>query len=584
MMQTQFERIVINKRLASTVLVALLLAGCGGGGSSSPLTDPDGILGYVPANTPYVFAGVESMPDAALDKLEESSDNVFAAYKTVVSATLEQMAEEGEIEANDEELEVTLSLAEAVIDLLQSDNLRAAGVPRGAQTAVYGVGLLPVARVELSNPVAFEAKIAEIEADIGTDLDTRDIRGASYRYLALDEAQFVIAVIDDYAVLAVTPVDLSEGSIAAVLGLDKPADNIAESGALETLAADYEFTSYGLGYLSISQITEAFIGNAEGVDAELMAMSDASPADISEVCRNDIRSMVAIMPRIVSGYTAVDAGQLASNTVFELRSDIAAGLTAVSAPVPGMGMDHGGLMSFGMSIDSLALRDFLETRFDAYEEEPYACELLAGVQLMIDQARISLNQPLPPVAYSFKGFLGVVDRIEGMDFAGQQPPEVVDARVLVANDNAPALLAMGAMFSPEIAALNLEPNGVPMQLPLPQLAAFATAAYVAMTESALAISVGDGAPERLSELLQSPAAPSQPIVSIRLDAQRYYEFMSEAMKAGNAASGEEEMSEELQDAASTVMTGIGDAMDRISVDVTLTNRGIELPASVTLQD
>ena len=350
------------------------------------------------------------------------------------------------------------------------------------------------------------------------------------------------------------------------------------------MAASYELSNYGLGFFSISRLVETFTDDVAGVNAELLESLNYSASDLPPVCRTELKSAAAIMPRIVSGYTTVTAESVSSNTVIEMRSDIAAGLPAISAPVPGLGSDPGGLISFGMSIDALALREYLEARFDAYEENPYTCELFAGIQPMIDQARISLNRPVPPVAYSFKGFLGVIDRIEGLDFGGQQPPEVVDARFLLANDNAPAILAMGAMFSPDIAMLNLQPDGQPVALPLPQLAALGTTAYVAMTQSALAISVGEGAPEQLTQLLESPSASSQPSVSVRIDGQRYYDFMSEAVRAGNAADTNGEMSEELQDAASTVMVGIGDAVDRISVDVNLTSRGVEIPANVTLQD
>jgi len=586
MTQSIFQRQANPGRFAVAAFTLLLLAACGSGdkGDSSPLTDTDGILGFVPSDTPYVFAAVESMPDAVLDKLEESSDGVLDAYKTVIGASLEQVTDDAETAEEEEQMRVALSLAEAFVDLLRSDNLRAAGIPRGAQMALYGVGVLPVIRIELSNPVAFQAKIAEIEASMGGNLETAGIDGQSYRFFPLDGAQMVIAVVDDYAVGAVTPESISDDMMAAVLGLEKPSDSIAESGALQAMAEAYEFSNYGLGFFSVARLVETFSGGAEGIDAELLALMDYSADDVSPVCRNDLRSAAAVMPRIVSGYTTVMASNVASNTVFEMRSDIAQGLPAISAPVPGLGADPGGLVSFGMSIDALALREFLEARFDAYEADPYTCEFFAGIQPMIDQARISMNQPVPPVAYSFKGFLGVIDRIEGLDFSGQQPPEVVEARFLIANDNAPALLAMGAMFSPEIAMLNLQPDGQPVALPLPQLAAMGTTSFVAMTQSALAISVGDGEPAGLTELLESPAAASQPSVSVRLDGQRYYEFMSEAVKAGNAADGNEEMSEELQEAASTVMAGIGDAIDRISVDVTLTSRGIELPANVTLQD
>ena len=58
----------------------------------------------------------------------------------------------------------------------------------------------------------------------------------------------------------------------------------------------------------------------------------------------------------------------------------------------------------------------------------------------------------------------IIDNLEGLDVATQTPPTSIDGTFLLAMDNAQALVAMGAMFSPEIAALNLQPDGNPVAL------------------------------------------------------------------------------------------------------------------------
>ena len=48
-------------------------------------------------------------------------------------------------------------------------------------------------------------------------------------------------------------------------------------------------------------------------------------------------------------------------------------------------------------------------------------------------------------------------------------------------DNAEGLLAMGAMFSPRICiALNLEPNGEPVRLSMPQVDALGQIVHIAL--------------------------------------------------------------------------------------------------------
>ena len=119
--------------------------------------------------------------------------------------------------------------------------------------------------------------------------------------------------------------------------------------------------------------------------------------------------------------------------------------------------------------------------------------------------------------------------------ATQTPPTSFDGTFLLAMDNAPALVSMGTMFSPELAALNLQPDGKPVALELPQLQAMGIAAFAALTDTALAISVGEKADAEVQEALAAEAAKPAPFLSFSMDAARYYSFMSEAVAAGDAA-------------------------------------------------
>ncbi len=574
-------------RAISALVFTLFVAACGRSGdeAANALRNADGILGYVPADTPYVFATPERLPDDVREKLEASADSMYAAYQTVIEASFGDVASELEIQGDAEQAELVMTLASEFVGLMQSENLRAAGVPASPYSALYGVGLLPVLRLELSNPVAFDAKIAELEANAGGEMSVGEVEGVSYRFVGDDSGRIIIAIIDDYVVATIAPTALSDEQLANVLGINKPDANIAESGALESLAEAYGFAAYGLGYVDMLRMVNVFLDSPTGVNAELLSMMEFDTSTVSDICKTEIREVAGIMPRVAAGYTDVSATEIGSNTVFELRSDIATGMSALAAPVPGLGSDHGGLGSFGLSIDLLAAREFAEARLEAFEADPYECEYFEDMAMTAAQMRMSLNQPVPPIAYGTKGFLAVIDRIEGLDMTGQSPPEQVDARVLLASDNAAGLLAMGAMFSPELAALDLPDDGTPVALDVPQLTGQFGAAHLAMTNSALGLSIGNGDPEKLSDLLNSAPADPPPSMSMRLDGERYYTFMSEAVQAGNAAGPEaEQVSPEVQAALSQVMSGIGDMIERIAVDITFTERGIEMPATLTLAD
>lgn len=542
----------------------------------------DEVLKFVPADTPYAFASLAAMPDDVLDKIEANSDSMFSAYETVIKETLKTMAAEGELD-DDEESEKVIALMGELAGMMRSDKLREAGVPRSPRAAIYGVGMLPVVRMGLSDTDAFEAKIVELGEKVEADFSMGTVDGQSYRYVGDDEVRLVIAIIDEQAVASLVPTGLSDEQLEVVLGLEPPARSMVDSGGMQQLAEKYSFGPYALGFLDVQRLVATFLDPGTGVDAELLAMMEYDSSMLSDVCREEIREVSGVVPRIVSGYKDVSTSKLTTNTVFEVRDDIARGLMSLSAPVPGMGMDHGGFMSFGMSLDLLAAREFYEARLDALEADPFKCEHFAEMQAGVAQGRQALNQPMPPIVYGFNGFIAVIDDIGEIDFATQQPPRDVDARLLVANDNAEGLLAMGTMFSPELAALNLKADGKPVELNLPPFTSEFDEAFVAMTQDTLGVAVGEGSQQGLSDLLASPPADPPPFMSMSIDGERYYDLMSQVIEAG-AADSDENVSPEMQVAMSQVMTGIGDFIDRITVDVTFTERGVEIPSSMTLSD
>ncbi len=577
--------IAIKTRLCLILCAAALaLSGCGKKteAPSSALKSDDGILAYVPADTPYVFAGVTPLPDDVADKLESQNDVVLKMYGEAMMGFVEASAADGEMDDS------TRAIIEEIAGLMSIEKLREAGIGRDAQGALYGVGLVPVIRFSLTEGKAFEDTIARIEEKAGQKMTVATAGGQSYRYAGDDEARILLAVIDDYAVISFVPSALPESAVAAVLGVDRPDKNIAATGALADLAANYDFTAHGLGFVDIQRVTSTFVEPASGVNAELLSMMDYDAASVSPTCRTEALEMAATAPRLVAGYTEISVDELKSNTALELRSDLAKGLSALAAPVPGLGADHGGLFSFGMSLDIQAARDFYESRLDAVAADPYECEWFAEFQAGLEQGRQALNQPLPPIAYSIKGFVAVVDTAEGLDFATQPPPTDIDARLLVATENGPGIIAMGAMFSPELMALDMKADGKPVEVPLPPNPANFQSAFLALTDASLALALGDDASSRLSALLDTPVADPPPFMSVNMDAARYYRLMGETMTMDLPQADDDPMHGappvEMMASMSQMMTELGDIMERMQVDMIFTERGIEMPSTVTLAD
>ena len=564
-------------------LCAVGVAGCGKSAEEkealTPLTDTQGVLRFVPADTPYVFGTLAPPPDDFMDKIEPKLDRLLAAYSGLLGAAFDeaQSAEESEGEE--------MQHADAVVDELRSlisrKGLASAGVTRESTVILYGNGLLPVLRVGLTDAALFDDAIARIEDEAGEKLPVAEVRDTPYRYIEDEGVRIIIATVDDQLVVTVAPDVLDDAALASLLGLTLPAENIAQTGKLREIAKKYGFLHEYVGLVDTVRLAETFIDEPAGLDALLLDMAGYDAATLSDVCKTELRSLAEIAPRIVAGYEEVTGQKLRSNTVVELRPDIASEFTAFVSGVPGLGTIYDGLFTFGMSIDIEAVRAFFDKRVAALQENPWECEHLAELQGGLIAAREqALAQPVPPVLYDFHGFLAVVNELKGFDPGKKQPPESIDASFLLAIDNAQGLLAMGQAMVPQLAELAIEPDGKAHRFALPEGTSNADSAWIALTDSAIALSVSDDAETVLPALLTAGSGTPPPFISVGLDGARYYQLLGDAMRA----SDDEEMSEEMREALSEVFAAAAQFYERLKVDAMFTGRGIEIESDMTLAD
>ena len=577
------KQLIIPLLVGALTLVACDKADDSAGGSSMFVSD-DSILQYVPADSPYVFASVEPLPDDILDKLEPKFDRILQSYEGLLREAMAMASSkvaEGQGDVGDFE---TASAVVAELSALMSiEGLRGAGLGRESTAVFYGHGLLPVLRMHVSDGALFDAALTRIETKAGEKMLVATIGDSSFRYFEIVDVKVIVAVLGDQVVITAAPSSYDDRQLSMLLGLTLPDSSIVDSGALKGIADEYGYISYFVGYVDFARIVDTFISDATGLDADLFALMEHDSSELSDVCRSEIRSLAGIAPRMVMGYTDITAERLTSQLVIEMRDDIASGLATLTSAVPGLGGDQGGLMSFGMSINVKALRTFVEARLDALEADPFECEMFADLQQSVASGRMALNQPLPPMAYDFKGFVGVVNNIEGLDMVNRTPPTSIDARFLLAMNNATALVSLGAMMSPELMGLNIEPDGEPVRLDLARMDAMMDNVFLALTDDALAMSIGEGVEAQLADMLAADAEENGTFLSFSMDAGRYYTFIGAAMAAADQ-DDDSPMPPEIQAAMQDVMLAVADIYDRMSAAIRFTEKGIVMDSSVRFQD
>lgn len=544
------------------------------------------LLQYIPADTPYVFVTTKPLPNHVQDRFEPAMDRTLAAYRKLISHHVDaevarlRASEDGEAQADR-----LKSLVKELTSLLSVEELRNAGLGRGSLFAVYGDGLLPVMRIALTDADAFDDALGRIESAAAVEFETASLDGRSYRYRDIEKMRLIIATLGRDAVITLVPVGYDDARLAEALGLKKPRNSLARSKELRRLARDYGLTDHMIGVVDVRRLANGLLRDPDGRNAVFLRQIGRESLELSEVCQAEFEELANVAPRIVTGYTKVAKDGVDMSMTVDLRDDIAAGLMDLPAVVPGLGADFGGLMSFGFSLDPLALRAFYEARLDGMEADPFECEFLGELQASVPKGREALAQPIPPMVYSFRGLLANVIDVRGGDLADDKPPEEIDGGVLFAVDNAEALVTMAAMMSPEVAALNLLPDGKARQLKLPQLAEMAQEAFAALSETALAVAVGAGAERAVEAMLTAKPAASRPFASFSMDAQRYYELMSNAvMREEPDEAGKEPLPREIREAIRDIMLSSSALYERMAVAVHFTERGIEISSRMAFVD
>jgi hypothetical protein len=213
------------------MVLVLACAGCkkeGGGGAVAGLPpqmqphpakgDPGklvmpAVLAHVPADTPYLMAGLDSMPP-----------EVFARFKQAMAPLL------GMVSAGWQGQRERSKLFDAIMSELDGKwseaGIESLGFSAQPRFVVYGLGLQPVvARMAVKDDKAVQATIARIAAKAGEALPAMAAKdGRNYwRHDDADKgASFVIALADNQVVFAAGKTADVDAKLGLILGIDKP--------------------------------------------------------------------------------------------------------------------------------------------------------------------------------------------------------------------------------------------------------------------------------------------------------------------------------------------------------------------------
>jgi hypothetical protein len=479
------------RRVVPLVLL-LALAACG----KKP--DANSPLAFVPADTPYVFANLEPTPQPVLDQWSQMTREVWPLSLSMYQRMLDKA------EAQDA---AAVKAARAVLDEVSAHvsagTTEQLGIKGSTHIALFGIGILPVARVQLADPNALRAAIARVETKAGAQLPKAKLGEVEYWAVTIEKMQLLMAVIDNQLVLSAAPAAVSDEVRKQLLGITRPAKAF-DIENLATLNKRYGYTPYSSGYVDVVRLVE-FLGDADDpLRRELSGavFGDALPA-MDPTCKAEARSIAAKFPRIVVGYTELAPKRMTIHMQLEIEPALAKDFAASLGAAPGTGTPSEGLVDFSLSLPVLKQKTFWLKQAKAVVDQPYACADLADLNQSFAKFKQSLDTTIPPPASDLAGLRVMLSKL---DFAaGMDKPEI-GGKIVVALNNPAGAVAMAQLMLPSLKDLKLTSDGKPVALPPTVAPPPVPPMFLAMNDRALAVSAGAGEEATLSAFLTAPAA------------------------------------------------------------------------------
>ncbi len=525
---------------------------------------------YVPADSPYLLGNLDSLPEAVMDGYMDKAGPLLDQLQVQFDTLLKQAQQD-----SDTDDALVIAWLEELSGKLNRQGLESMGLKLGAKQVIYGIGPFPVWRMEIGDADAIRATVDRVTGKAGIELTTHELDGTEYWLSSGDEdGRAVVAILDDHLVAALLPTTMVQEALPSLLGQQPPAQALDAVDALAKLNRDNGYTPYGSGYVDIGRIVDLFLdGNSP--NAQAFRKATDFDATLDAQCVAEIRSITDQFERMEFGVRRMDTQGMDAHFALDLAQGLADELSALTIADSVFGSDPGGAVSMSLGLRIGAFRDWMMNMASARIANPYSCDKLQNLNDQWARMQSQLNSPMPPFIANFTGLRMKLNSIQMM---GAMPGNA-EGLFAISTSNPQMLIGMGQMFLPDLAQLDLAPGGEPQPLSLSSVPVPVENAYIAMSDDAIGIALGEGEDANLQAFLANHSESNDALLTFGYDFSFYAEKMADLFDSMP-------VDEEDQDALNLqkeMLRLYSDWLDRQFTTVSLTGKGVEMSQSVSLK-
>ena len=532
------------------------------------------LLSYVPADTPYVLTNSKRAPRSVSEKLLNIAALGFGNSNDSPMVMIQDEDEPGS------------KLVQAILAELEGkispEGFESLGLRVNGRYLAYGLGLLPVVRIEIADQQKVRDFISRVELRSGMKAPVTEQAGHSYWRFDMHKFVGIMAVTDQYMIAALLPAKLESETLPIVLGNKKPDQSLADTGDFQKLLNNNGFTGYGEGYIDFRKIVEIFLGESKGMNAAVWKALEAEDLEQSPACINLLNELTRSVPRIVIGTKELSEQRIRVQGIFETSPGVSAHLQKLATPVPGLGDDSNAMVAFGLALNLPELRTAITSAIYNIQQQGKDCEWVKQDELT--KGLQATNMMLNPI---FAGIKGTYIELNDLDLDEKSlQPKSIDANLMLATDDPRGIFGMLGMVNPQLAQLRLPNDGSAVKLPLEGVIPLSDVppTYVAAKEKLLALSIGENAQQRVEESLNASLVSPMPILEMSMDVDKYYKTVANIMEnMPNQYDAAPDEKAQILHQQLVAMKEMGKLYDRMSITIIGTDKGLVLDEVIDLK-
>lgn len=479
------------------------------------------VLSFIPANTPVLAYFIQDeknpMPKNLKDKMGKMYSGVVELLKSALQEKMQKSGgdnDKAEMQAFMDKWLSEEGIAKLGLDISENE------------MAFYAIDLFPVLRMTLAKTHSMGEVLDDVMAKANESKpDTavkKEVNGSQVYQFGDKELQVMVSLNGNTLVASLAPTREVDKLMPKLLGFEKPAKTITQSDQYQNILNKYHYLSNSLYWINIRDLADYFV-NPDQHQSAMLDVMKVQDNMLSADCKTEILGIFDKFPRLIGGSTLLDEHKMTSHMIIELTDGLGAKLEKLSGRIPMNTNDAS--VSYGVSFDVAAAKELAMEFVTNIENQPYKCELMAGMNAQASELKAKINQPLPPFVGNFKGINVVVDELD-LDLSKKDPKEMIKdlkAKVLVAVDNPEALQGMAEMMMPDLQKLGIKVNGgavnVSSLIPVSgsQMPINLDHVFFAMGEETVGLSIGENSDVALTKSASSDATSNLLEVSVTAD-------------------------------------------------------------------